>query len=100
MFIWQYTLPAPPQLPDLTLSVLEMDDNVGGPGWTATAFDIVFTLSENPQGLTGSCIYKTALFDPPTITRMLQDFQDVLEGLVSQPEQPISIFNALRHERG
>jgi len=57
---------------------------------TATTFDVVLMLHESAHGLTGSCVYKTELFGVATIDRLLGDFQDVLERMVMQPEQPIS----------
>jgi hypothetical protein len=41
--------------------------------------------------------YKTALFDAATIKRLLEDFQRVLERLVTQPDQSLSTFASLGH---
>jgi hypothetical protein len=60
-----------------------------------TTFDIILTLRERPQGITGTCLYKTDLFDAARIGRMLDDFQDVLACLSAQPEQAITTFRSL-----
>lgn len=92
MFIFQPAMPQPLKLPTLTLSFLEYDESVGRPNATATTFDIIFMVKERRRGLSVSCIYKTQLFDAATIDRLLEDFQLVLERLVSQPEQALSTF--------
>ncbi len=60
------------------------------PLMTITTFDVILMLRESTQGLVGTCVYKPELFDVSTIDRVLRDFQQVLEGLVTRPEQPIS----------
>jgi hypothetical protein len=52
------------------------------------------SLRHSPQRLDGLCLYKTALFDEVTITRMLQDFEQILACLMAQPQQPVSTFSA------
>ena len=72
------------------LSFQEANPSMLLPLVTATTFDVVLMLHEGAHGLTGSCAYKTDLFGVATIDRLLGDFQDVLERMVMQPEQPIS----------
>jgi acyl-CoA synthetase (AMP-forming)/AMP-acid ligase II len=93
MFILQNAIWQPPQLPDLTLSLIGADESAGEPGLTATTCDIVLNVWDKPHGLAGTCIYKTTLFDATTINQMLEDFQRVLEAIVVQPEQPLSLFS-------
>ena len=38
------------------------------------------------------CLYKTDLFEATTIRQMLDDFQDVLTCLSTQPEQRLATF--------
>jgi amino acid adenylation domain-containing protein len=95
MFVLQHAAPPPRTLPGLTLRVLAADQSTTEPGVTATTFDCILMVRETPQGLTGACIYKTALFDAATIKRLLGDFQEVLERLVAQPEQPLSTIGSL-----
>ena len=66
----------------------------------ATTFDVVLMLHEGGQGLTGSCVYNADLFEAPTIDRMLGDFQDVLAGVVNEPEQLISTIRLVGGELG
>jgi acyl-CoA synthetase (AMP-forming)/AMP-acid ligase II/aryl carrier-like protein len=95
MCILHRAAPQPPPLPALTLRLLEAAENVVGFDFTATTFDVILVFQERPQGLAGSCIYKTTRFDDATIERMLKDFQHLLARLVSQPERPLSTFGVL-----
>jgi hypothetical protein len=83
----QYTL----ELPALSLKVLETQP------LEASACDLAVSVCESPQGLDGFCIYKTALFDATTITRMFADYHQILEHLIAQPELQLS---TLRGRRG
>jgi hypothetical protein len=56
-------------------------------------------LRETAHGVTGSCIYKPHLFDAVSIDRLLRDFQDVLQSMVTQPERPISEIRASLTEK-
>ena len=49
----------------------------------ASACDLAVSVSENPQGLDGLCIYKMVLFEATTITRMCGDYQQILEQLIA-----------------
>ena len=62
----------------------------------ASACDIAVSVRESPEGLDGWCVYKTALFDAPTIVRMLEAYQQVLACLIVQPEQPLSALSLRR----
>ncbi|MGB9179574.1 MAG: amino acid adenylation domain-containing protein, partial [Pyrinomonadaceae bacterium] len=69
-------------LPNLTVNTLEME--------TGTAkFDLVLDMQETEQGLIASLEYNTDLFDGSTIERMLGHFQNLLHGIVVNPEQRI-----------
>jgi len=83
------------ELPDLTLTSLDVD--------TETAkFDVTLSMKETEQGLRGVWEYNTDLFDGETITRMGSHFQVLLEGIIANPEQPISqlpiLTEAERHQ--
>ena len=82
----QYTL----TLPALTIQVLETQPI------EASACDLAVSVRESSQGLDGLCIYKTALFDATTITRMLEDYQQTLDRLIAQPELLLSSLRAQR----
>jgi len=100
LFVLQHAVPPPRQFPGLTLQVMEASQSMTEPGITATTFDCILMMRDTPQGLTGSCIYKTALFEATTIKRLLRDFQAVLARLVAQPEQQLSALGALGRKRG
>jgi NRPS condensation-like uncharacterized protein len=59
-------------------------------------FDLVFALSENGDLLAGSVTYNTELFDKQTVERLLGQYQKVLEGVVADPEQPLSSLAILQ----
>ncbi len=62
-------------LPALAIEVLETQPV------EASTCELAVSIRETPQGLEGVCIYQTARFDAPTITRLLEDYQQVLECL-------------------
>jgi acyl-CoA synthetase (AMP-forming)/AMP-acid ligase II len=76
----------------------EANPNMLGPLVTPMAFDINLMLRESPDGLSGSCIYKSHLFDAMTIGRLLRDFQEVLQLMVTQSERPVSSVCVSLHE--
>ncbi|MEH2138507.1 amino acid adenylation domain-containing protein [Nostoc sp.] len=81
------------ELTGLTLSPLPFDTET-------TRFDLEFHLWEpntqnglwvdSSEGISGFVIYSTDLFDDATITRMLGNFQILLEGIVANPEHRIA----------
>jgi acyl carrier protein len=77
-------------LPALTVQPLETKSV------EASSCDLAVSVRESPQGLEGLCIYKTALFDTPTINRLLDDYQQVLECFIAQPELRLATFRACR----
>jgi acyl carrier protein len=100
MFVLQPPWPPPVPLSALTLSVLELDTRLATAEWTATTFEVILMLRERPPGLVGTCIYKTALFEAGTISRLFADYQRVLKCFVAQPEQPLTALKWLcgRHD--
>lgn len=53
-------------------------------------FDLLFSIREEEEGLRCVMEYSTDLFDDATITRMMAQFQTLLQGIVADPEQRIS----------
>ena len=47
-------------------------------------------MQETEEGLVAGVEYKTDLFEAATITRMLQHFESLLQGIVAQPTQRLS----------
>jgi len=60
---------------------------------TTTTLDVTLMLHESPHGLVGTCVYKPHLFAATTIERLLRDFQEVLEQMVTQPGRPVSAIH-------
>jgi amino acid adenylation domain-containing protein len=100
MVIFQNAMVRPLQHETQTLSFLEVDPSLLGVPVVATTFDVILTLRDTADELTASCVYKKDLFDDTTVTRLLADFQRVLERLTVQPEQPLSTCCAWGSERG
>jgi amino acid adenylation domain-containing protein len=83
MFILQ-NAPVPSyELPDLTLHTLEIENRT-------SKFDMTLSMTEDPTGLYGSIEYNSDLFDPPTIIRMLEHLEVLLNGIVADPDRPIA----------
>jgi hypothetical protein len=49
---------------------------------TTSGFDIILVPHDGADELRGTCVYKTNLFSPTVIDRMLQGFQQVFESIV------------------
>jgi amino acid adenylation domain-containing protein len=54
---------------------------------------------EHSQGIRGVMVYSTDLFEPATITRMLEDFQTLLSGIVANPNQRIAHLPLLNAQK-
>ncbi len=54
------------------------------------AFDLILSLAEHAAGLTGSLSYAADLFDASTVDRLLGHFEELLHGVVRQPERRIA----------
>jgi amino acid adenylation domain-containing protein/non-ribosomal peptide synthase protein (TIGR01720 family) len=78
--------PSPPpttELPGLTARPVAVD------GGTAK-FELTLSLQDTEQGLLAVVEYNTDLFDPTTIARMLNHFQTLLEGMITDPDQRLA----------
>ncbi|MEJ1929855.1 amino acid adenylation domain-containing protein, partial [Nostoc sp. NIES-2111] len=63
---------------------------------TGTAkFDLLLSIIDSEEGLTGTLEYNTDLFHTSTISRMVGHFQTLLEGVVSDPHQHIAALPIL-----
>ena len=91
MFMVQNTPPG-----DLTLAELDLRPlPLGSP---TTKFDLTVEFTETPTGLHGVVEYNTDLFERATIERLIQHYQQLLEGIVRSPEQHISLLPLLDEE--
>ncbi|HEX7239950.1 MAG TPA: amino acid adenylation domain-containing protein, partial [Longimicrobiaceae bacterium] len=62
---------------------------VGG-GAETTQFDLALGMVEEGEGLRGSVSYRTELFDPETVDRMLGHFALLLDRAAAEPDRPLS----------
>ena len=100
MVIWQNAMVKPHLYSGQMLRFEAMEQSVVAPDASLTTFDLILTLRETPQGLTGTFIYKTDLFDAETVSRMLDNFQYVLACLSAEPDRALATFRSLREVRG
>ncbi|WP_238845881.1 amino acid adenylation domain-containing protein [Nostoc edaphicum] len=71
------------QLPGLTLTPIQRTE-------ASAKLDLSLDMYETSEGLVGAFEYNQGLFAPQTIARMVEHFQTLLTGIVSNPEQRIS----------
>ena len=79
------------ELSDLTMSSVEAETNIA-------KFDLTVSMMEQGDGLAGSFEYNTDLFDAETIEAMIEHFQILLQGIVADPERPISTLPFLAED--
>ncbi len=83
MFVLQNAPREALDVPGLKLSMLPFDNELA-------KFDLTLSLVDRSDGLTGSFEYNADLFDATTISRMIEHFQTLLEGVVADPKRRIS----------
>jgi amino acid adenylation domain-containing protein len=71
------------RLPGLTLTQMPVDSGTA-------KIDLLLSLNESGDALTGLCEYSTALFDVATIDRLLSHLDNLLAGIVADPERRLS----------
>jgi amino acid adenylation domain-containing protein/non-ribosomal peptide synthase protein (TIGR01720 family) len=74
--------------PNLDMPDLRLSQDWINTGFTK--FDLTWHLVDRSQGLLVVVEYRTDLYHPDTVTRMLGHFQVLLEGIIDIPNQPIS----------
>jgi amino acid adenylation domain-containing protein len=67
-----------------------------GLGSEAAKFDLTLTVSDDGAGLGGSLLYRTELWDRPTIVRLLGHLETLLAGAVDEPGRSLSALPLLR----
>ncbi|MBL8100976.1 MAG: amino acid adenylation domain-containing protein, partial [Anaerolineales bacterium] len=60
-------------------------------------FDLTLMMAETGNGLSAAFIYNPDLFDPSTITRFGEHFQNLLDGISASPDQLLSRIPLLSH---
>ncbi|PPS41252.1 non-ribosomal peptide synthetase [Chroococcidiopsis sp. TS-821] len=76
------------ELPGLSVEHSRIDNHTA-------QFDLTFHLVESDSGLIGKLEYNTDLFDESTIVRLLEHFQILLTGIVTNPHQTLSALPLL-----
>jgi amino acid adenylation domain-containing protein len=82
LFVLQNMPQFEPQLPDITLSPLELEA-------ASSKFDLAVFLSERAEGLYGLVNYSTDLFEASTIVTMMARFEVLLRNIIQQPDVPV-----------
>lgn len=84
MVIYQHA-PLPTQtLPDVTFRPVDDIDTGAAP------FQLLFDISDTPEGLRGSVNYRSDILPESTVDRMLNDFRIVLERVIANPDAMIA----------
>ncbi len=76
------------ELPGLTITPLNIDYGIAH-------LDLLFLLTETPEGLRCAIQYNTDLFQAPTIARMAQHFEALLRHIVEHPQARLSALEEI-----
>ncbi|WP_181243733.1 non-ribosomal peptide synthetase, partial [Chamaesiphon polymorphus] len=90
-FVLQNTSAESQEMPGLTLTPLEIES-------TTAKYDLTLSIQDTDRGLISAWEYNSDLFDLTTITRMADNFQTLLTGIVANPQQQISELPLLNKE--
>ena len=82
MFSLQHASGPPLELAGLNVQPLPVD------GQNAK-FDLTLSMQDTKQGLEGTLHYNSDLFEATTIERMATHFQQIVEGMIADPEQNV-----------
>ena len=88
MFILQNASDEQPALPGITISRVQGKKH-------SAQFDLMLSVTENSGELSAQLSYRTDLFEPITIQRMLGHYQNLLQGVIANPDQTIAQFPLL-----
>ncbi|MBW3656310.1 MAG: AMP-binding protein, partial [Gemmatimonadetes bacterium] len=66
-----------------------------GGGSSIPKFDLLLTLAEQADGLTGGLQYRAELFEPETVRQMAGHLRVLLEGIAADPRRPLSALPLL-----
>jgi amino acid adenylation domain-containing protein len=95
MFVFQNISDPVLKFPDVKSAPIGIDTGT-------SKFDLTLSLAEREQTLVGFIEYSTDLFERSTVERMIGHFQTLLEGIVVDPDRPIStlplLTDAERHQ--
>ncbi|MGE3537906.1 MAG: amino acid adenylation domain-containing protein [Candidatus Tectimicrobiota bacterium] len=97
MLVWQHADLWPQECSTATLTFQTLEQSIIMPDVALTTFDMIITLREGPQGMTGRCLYKTELYEATTIDTMLDDLQGLLRDFSTTLGQPLEMYRTLRN---
>ncbi|MEJ6982612.1 amino acid adenylation domain-containing protein, partial [Pedobacter sp. P351] len=89
MFILRNT----PDVPELRLGNLNLSR--ASHQHTTSLFDLTLYFTETDHGLQGTIEYSTDLFEANTISRMAEHLKELLQSILTQPDQKIGSMNIL-----
>ncbi len=91
MFVLQNIDVGPLELPGLSLSIYQEENRTA-------KFDLLLTMCETNDGMTGFFKYNTDIFDDSTIAKMVKHFQTLIENLLADPQQRLSASSFLSED--
>jgi non-ribosomal peptide synthetase component F len=94
LFIFQSET-QPINLPHVTVSVLDEFQNTATPEVSLTMFDLVLSIKERSEGLTGFLVYKMFVFDEMMVDGFIRNFKNLLERIVYEPNESVSALFSL-----
>jgi amino acid adenylation domain-containing protein len=93
MLVLQNTPPHTLNLSGVQVTAVPLDSGI-------TKFDLTLYIEEWKDGLAIDAQYDSNLFDPATISRVLEQFRVLLEGVVADPVHRISAFSLSTDREG
>ncbi|MEM9212762.1 MAG: AMP-binding protein [Cyanobacteria bacterium P01_F01_bin.150] len=78
----------PLALKDMTVERLPLDNHT-------VKYELRLNLQDSEAGISGQIEYSTDLFDATTIARLIEHFQQLLEAIATNPDQPIGLLSLL-----
>jgi non-ribosomal peptide synthetase component F/acyl carrier protein len=93
LFVFENVPPRTFELPGLMVSQVETNSLVN-----AAKFDVALFLVEEGQELLGSVNYRTDLFEPGTIERLVHHFEVLLQDSMANPDIPLEMLEMLTTE--
>ncbi|MFN8596436.1 MAG: amino acid adenylation domain-containing protein [Anaerolineae bacterium] len=76
------------QLADLAINLLPIERGT-------SKFDLALSMEDQPGGLCGTLEYSTDLFESPTMQRLIDHYQTLLSGVVTEPDRSIATLPLL-----
>ncbi|MGO4294958.1 amino acid adenylation domain-containing protein [Chitinophaga sp. RAB17] len=93
LFQVMFELQNTPDVPDFHLGEILLD--TADAGHTAAKFDLNISLQESASGLSGYVEYCADLFHPETITRLVENYEQLLWSVIKDPAESIRTLSLL-----